>query len=274
MIAAAPLRISSRRLEAFLDAVPPDIGTAWELSMYFEFDQAKTVAGIAGWLGPPSGLRILDCACGSGFPALGLIAEGYDVTCTDGSELMLEHFHRNARLAGLGVRAQQMLWEELPDRYAGEFDVVLNRGCGNYRYAGVWDGGGLASRTAMTRAIGQWVACIRPGGRFYVDIPRDEYLTAAEITRRPVLLIGAHTAELAERITVDPRSGIRTWTVWLTLDGVRYEFERRAHHIRHEELVSILTGCGLAEVGQVDIPGEYYDIFCAIRPESRPGGHS
>src|SRR5664279_5947955 len=82
------LRIRDRHLEAFLDAGPPDIGTVWELCMYFEFDRAKTVDGIAEWLGPPSGLRVLDCACGSGFPALGLIAKGYDVTCTDGSELM------------------------------------------------------------------------------------------------------------------------------------------------------------------------------------------
>jgi SAM-dependent methyltransferase len=276
MTAASPLRISSRRLEAFLDAGPPDIGTVWELCMYFEFDQAKTIDGIADWLGPPQGLRVLDCACGSGFPALGLIAKGYDVTCTDGSGLMLEHFRRNARLEGLDVQAHQMLWEELPGRYAGTFDVVLNRGCGNYRYAAAWDDGGLASRAAMAHAIGQWVACIRPGGRFYVDIPREDPPASAppEITRHPVLLIGNHTVELAERIAVDPESGIRTWTIWLTLDGVGYEFERRAHHIRHEELAGILTGCGLLDVCQIDIPGEYYDIFCAIRPEERQEGRS
>jgi len=268
------LRIRDGHLEAFLDAGPPDIGTVWELCMYFEFDRAKTVDGIAEWLGPPPGPRVLDCACGSGFPALGLIAKGYDVTCTDGSELMLAHFRRNARLEGLDVRPQQMLWEELPDRYAGQFDVVLNRGCGNYRYAGAWDGCGLASRQEMARAISQWVACVRPGGRFYVDIPREEDpgATHSPITHRPLMLIGDHAVELSERIAVDPTSDIRTWTTWLSLDGVDYEFERRAHHIRHEELRDILTGCELVDVRQIDIPGEYYDVFCATRPEDREEG--
>lgn len=278
MTGSSPLRVSNRRLEAFLDAGPPDIGTVWELCMYFEFDQPKTVDGIAEWLGPPPSLRVLDCACGSGFPALGLIAKGYDVTCTDGSEIMLKHFRRNARLEGLDVQPHQLRWEELPLRYAGQFDVVLNRGCGNYRYAGVWDGGGLASRQAMAHAIRQWAACIRPGGRLYIDIPRetDEPPASAppEITRCPALLVGEHTVELAERIAVDPGSGIRTWTTWLTLDGAGYEFERRAHHIRHKELVAILIGCGLVDVHQIDIPGEYYDVFCATRPEGRQEGRS
>lgn len=268
-------RIRNRRLEAFLDAGPPDIGTVWELCMYFEFDEAKTVEGIAGWLGPPQGLRVLDCACGSGFPALGLIAKGYDVTCTDGSGLMLDHFRRNARLQGLDVTPQQLLWEELPQRYAGQFDVVLNRGCGNYRYAGAWDGDGLASRAAMAEAIGQWVACIRPGGRFYVDITPDQEATAGpEVTRRPPLLIGRHTVELSEQITIDPVSRIRTWTTWLVLDGVSYTFQRRAHHIRHKDLFAILIACGLVDVRQVDIPGEHYEIFCAVRPESSQEGRS
>jgi SAM-dependent methyltransferase len=270
------IRISDRRLEACLDVGPPDIGTVWELCMYFEFDQAKTLDGIAEWLGPPSGSRVLDCACGSGFPALGLIARGYDVTCTDGSELMLGHFRRNARLQGLSVTPQRVLWQDLPTRYAGRFDVVLNRGGGNYRYAGAWDRGGLASRSAMAEAIGQWVACVRPGGRFYIDIPPEEPATGAppEITCRPALLIGRHTAELSERIAVDPVSRIRTWTTWLVLDGVRYTFERRAHHIRHKELFAMLIGCGLVEVRQIDVPGEHYDIFCAVRPARPQEGRS
>jgi SAM-dependent methyltransferase len=265
---AESINVPDARLRACLEDGPPDIGTVWELCMYFEFRREETADGIAEWLGPADGLRILDCACGSGFPAIELTRRGYDVTCTDGSDMMLRHFRRNARLDGVDLEPERVLWEDLPARHGEQFDVVLNRGCGNYRYAGVWDGGGLADRRAMVDAIGEWVACVRPGGRFYVDIPRDVGPAEArpEVTEHPTMLIGDHTVHLAELITIDPGTGIRTWHTWLTVDGACHEFERRAHHIRHRELVDILTNLGMADVHQVDIRGEYYDIYCAIRP--------
>jgi SAM-dependent methyltransferase len=260
--------VDDARLRALLDSGPPDIGTVWELCMLFEFSWEETADGIAEWLGPPEGQRILDCACGSGFPALGLIRRGYDVTCTDGSELMLAHFRRNARVMGVSAEPERVLWHELPGRYGQQFDVVMNRGGGNYRYAGVWDRGGLADRAAMAEAIAQWVACVRPGGRFYIDITRAGDPAEAEphVVSHPRLLVGDHEVDITERIDIDPVMGIRTWHTWLTVGGILHEFERRAHHIRHEELVAILVDCGLVDVHPVDVRGEYYDVFSAIRP--------
>ncbi|GHC99508.1 hypothetical protein GCM10010313_09700 [Streptomyces violarus] len=259
--------VSDARIEAALDAGDPDIGTLWELCMLFEFDREETADGIAKWLGPAEGLRILDCACGSGFPALELIRRGYDVTCTDGSELMLTHFRRNARLEGLDVRPELMLWEDLPRRHAEGFDVVMNRGGGNYIYAGAWDDEGLADQAAMAEAIGQWVACVRPGGRFYVDITR-----AADLERRedqsvvhPTLLIGQHTVDIAETISIDRSTGIRTWSSTLTVDGTPWEFQRRSRYLRHDQLIEILKGCGLADVRKTPVAGEYYDIYTGVR---------
>lgn len=263
-----PVEVTDARLRACLDDGPPDIGTVWELCMYFEFRREETADGIADWLGAAGGLRILDCACGSGFPAIELKRRGYDISCTDGSEMMLSHFRRNARLDGVDLEPKRVLWKDLPGCYGGQFDVVMNRGGGNYRYAGVWDGGGLADRQAMAEAIGQWVACVRPGGRFYVDITRDEgpVDAPAEVTEHPTMLIGDHIVDLTERIAIDPGTGIRTWHTWLTVDGTSHEFERRAHHIRRRELIDILTNLGLVDVHQVEIRGEYYDVYCATRP--------
>ena len=262
------IEVDDPRLAAFFDAGQPDIGTVWELCMFFEFDREETVRCIADWIGPPQGVRVLDCACGSGFPALGLAALGYDVTCTDGSRLMLGHFARNARLDGLDLTGLRVPWHELPGRFGGRFDVVLNRGGGNYRYAGVWDRGGLADRTAMAEAIEQWVACLRPGGRLYVDIPPDPGADSVSdsTTQHPTLLLGGHVVDLVERITVEPPTGIRTWHTWLTVDGGTHEFERRAFHIVADELVGILTACGLEDVHVVDVPGEFYDVFCGRKP--------
>lgn len=261
--------VSDARLTACLEAGPPDIGTLWEFCMYFEFDREVTADGIAAWLGPPDGLRVLDCACGSGFPALELSRRGYALTCTDGSKTMLTHFRRNARIDGLDLDAELVLWEDLPRRYSGSFDVVMNRGGGNYIYAGAWDEEGLAKRSAMSDALGQWVACLRPGGRFYVDITRAADLERLEpsVANHPTMLVGDHVVDLAEEISIDRDTTIRTWHGVLTVDGQEYEFRRRCRPLQHAELIDILTSHGLVNVRKTPINGEYYDVYTATRPQ-------
>jgi hypothetical protein len=100
-----PLLVMDERVIACLDGAPPDIGALWELCVYLEWDREETVEGITAWLGPPEQVRIRDCACGSGFPAIDLARRGYDMTCSDGSGLMLDHFRRHARRAGVTLDA-------------------------------------------------------------------------------------------------------------------------------------------------------------------------
>lgn len=265
--AGAAIRVTDARLLACVEDGEPDIGTLWELCMFFEFDRERTADGIAAWLGPVEGQRILDCACGSGFPALELIQRGYDVACTDGSELMLRHFRRNAELAGLDVRAERLFWEELPAHHGDSFDVVMNRGGGNYIYAGVWDDEGLATQDAMAEAIGYWIACVRPGGRFYVDITRAEDLARSEPQHvvHPTMLLGEHRVDITEQIEIDRSTGIRVWHSDLVIDGSPHEFQRRCRFISHDQLVGILHDAGLTDVRKTPVTGEYYDIYTAVR---------
>lgn len=260
--------VSDPRLAACLEAGPPDIGTLWEFCMYFEFDREVTAEGIAAWLGPPDGLRVLDCACGSGFPALELTRRGYDLTCTDGSEAMLAHFRRNASVNEVDLDAELVLWEDLPRRYGSTFDVVMNRGGASYIYAGAWDEEGLAERSAMSEALGQFAACLRPGGRFYVDITRAADLERIEpsVAVHPTMLVGDHVVNVAEEIGINRDTMIRTWHGVLTVDGQEYEFRRHCRPLQHSDLIDILTGFGLVNVRKTPINGEYYDVYTATRP--------
>ncbi|TDC81662.1 class I SAM-dependent methyltransferase [Micromonospora sp. KC606] len=266
--AANEIVVTDRRLLACLEDGQPDIGTLWELCMYFEFDREETADGIAAWLGEPRGQRILDCACGSGFPALELIRRGYDVTCTDGSEMMLRHFRRNARIEGLDIKPVLLDWADLPGRYDREFDVVINRGGGNYIYAGVWEEEGLAAESAMAEAIGQWAACVRPGGRLYVDTTRAQDLdrTEPQIVRHPTMVIGDHRVDIVEQVSIDRVRRRRAWESELTVDGVRTNFRRRSHYIRHEQLLAALRDLGLEGIRREPIRGEFYDVYTATRP--------
>jgi SAM-dependent methyltransferase len=261
--------VNDERLLSCLAEKPPNIGVLWEICAYFEWsDRAETVDNITSWLGPSDGLKVLDCACGSGFPAIDLAFRGYDVTCSDGSPLMLEHFRRNALREGVGIQPAQVRWEELSAHHGeAAFDVVMCRGC-SLLYAGTWDDDQPPDRTLLTGAIQEFVACIRPGGRLYVDTSSAESLRAREPqwTRRPRFTVGTHSVELREVVTNDPDRGIRIWQSWLDIDGVTYEFERRSHYLPHDQLVDLLAGAGLVDIQQEQMKSEHYQVFTGKRP--------
>lgn len=263
------LGVTKNRLLSCLDGGPVDIGTLWEICAHFEWEmREKTVDGIATWLGPPDGMTVLDCACGSGFPALDLARRGYDIACSDGSEIMLAHFRRNAAVAGVDLEPAQVLWDDLTAHYREPFDVVMCRGGGSFLYAGTWDHDAPPDPGALMDVFGQFVACVRPGGRLYVDIMHADDLARVgplEV-RHPTLTVGSHTIDLTEVTTNHPDRGIRTWHSTLVLDGEPYEFDRRSQYLRHDELAAMLADAGLADVRAEAVPGEHYQVFTGRRP--------
>jgi SAM-dependent methyltransferase len=251
------------------DFATPDVGTLWDLCLSSEYDRDKVVRGIADWLGPPEGLRVLDAACGSGFPALDLHRLGYEVACSDGSDFMLERFARNARAAGIAIEPTQALWEELDGLYAGQFDAVLCRGC-SLVYAGTFEDDADPDRSALEASVKSLAACLRPGGRFYTDCPREEALQQDDSgwMKHVPRTIDGHHVEVEERLVADRDAGIRRWSVQLRIDDATYEFKRRSHLLPHPEFAAMLEAAGgLEDVGQVDVAGERYAVFVGHRPE-------
>lgn len=255
------------RLGAALADGEPDIGTLWEFCAFFEWeDRRTTVDGICGWLGSPRGLRILDCACGSGFPAIELAQRGYDITCSDGSTTMLRHFRRNVARAGLAIESDHVRWEHLAGRHRSAFDVVMCRGA-SFPYAGTWDRDAEPDRAALTASMEQFATVLRPGGRLYVDTTHADDLARVgpQINRFPSLVVAGHAVEVVEVITNQPHLGIRVWHTFLTVDGITHEFQRRSHYLRPNELVDLLTAAGLVDVRAEEIPGEHYQVYSAVR---------
>jgi SAM-dependent methyltransferase len=246
-----------------------EVGSAWDLCLSAEYDQGEVVAGIADWLGSPEGLRVLDCACGSGFPALALRLRGYELTCTDGSPFMLERFRRKARAAGVALEPQQVRWEQLGALYPAAFDVVLCRGC-SLIYADTWDTDADPDRAVLVRAVENFVQCLRPGGRLYVDTTREEdlYGEYPQIEEHPARTIDGHTVQWREYLTADIQAGVRTWQVSLSVDGNSTSFERKSQFVPHDEFRRLLCDTGLENVGRVEIPGERYAVFVGRAPEA------
>lgn len=251
------------------DTQSPDIGALWEICSYYEWEnREKTVDSISAWLGAPGSVRLLDCACGSGFPAIDLAARGYDVTCSDGSARMLELFHRNAAERGVDLRADLVRWEELSGHHGtAAFDVVMCRGC-SLLYAGTWDADARPNRKVLVDALRQFVACVRPCGRLYIDTARGDDLDRRDALWSPVreLRVDSHHLELREVVVNRPNESTRMWRSWLTIDGVTHEFARSSHYLRTEELIELLGEAGLSDVHREHIEGEHYEVIVGRRP--------
>jgi SAM-dependent methyltransferase len=248
------------------DLLAPEVGTVWDLCLSAEYDRERLVLGLAEWLGAPDGQQILDCACGTGFPALDLHRLGYNLTCTDGSPLMLERFRTKAKAADIALKPLRARWEELDQLYPARFDVVMCRGC-SFIYAGTWDSEAEPDWSALECSVKSFVGCLRPGGRMYLDTTQEEDLlvTDPQWTEHPPRTIDGHRIDLAERVVSDPDAGVRRWMVQLGIDGVTYDFERKSHYLPHAELTSMLRSAGLEDVGRIDVTGERYAVFAGLK---------
>ena len=109
----------------------------------------------------PPGASILDCACGIGSEAIALARRGYRVRGSDASSGLVERARARSTEAGLDVRFVACLWEELPERFAGErFDLVLCLG-NSISHS--------PDRETMLKSLGAMREVLKDGGTLVVD---------------------------------------------------------------------------------------------------------
>jgi SAM-dependent methyltransferase len=245
----------------------PEVGTVWDLCLSAEFDRERLVKGLAEWLGSPGDQQVLDCACGTGFPSLDLCQLGYDLTCTDASPLMLNRFRIKAETKGVQLRPVQARWEELGGLYPERFDVVMCRGS-SFIYAGTWDSDADPDWSALEASVKSFAACLRPGGRLYIDTTQEEDLLYEDPKWEvhPTRTIDGRQVDLRERVVTDRAAGVRRWLAELSIDGDSFDFERKSHYLPHAELMTMLGEAGLDGVGRTEVTGERYAVFSGHRP--------
>jgi SAM-dependent methyltransferase len=244
----------------------PNVGTVWDLCLSVEYDREALVRDIAAWIGSPDGQEVLDCACGSGFPALDLHRLGYSVTCTDGSPMMLERFRVVAAAADVPLTATEALWEEVGGLYPEQFDAVICRGC-SLLYAGTFDDDVDPDRGAVERSLASFAASLRPGGRVYVDVPHERDLVAdSGWMEHPSRTIDGHQVELRERLTADPETRLRRWSVEMSIDDASLQLERSSHYMPHADMIAMLEQAGFEDVAVTELPSERYAVITGCKP--------
>jgi SAM-dependent methyltransferase len=201
--------------------------------------------------------RILDCSCGTGTLAIPLAKRGFEVSGSDASQGMVEQTMRAARNAGLSIPLHCCTWEELPNHFAGPFDLIfcLGNSIGHAR-----------GRDGMLRSLQGMRAVLKPGGKLVLDSRDWEQIRKEKIRFTPYpqwreragqrclpLYIwnfperfeDAHTIEVVLLFDSGGNVSLRSYTI------VYYPF-------RYEELVERLRCAGFSAIYRFgECEGEY-----------------
>jgi glycine/sarcosine N-methyltransferase len=214
----------------------------------------------------PPGARVLDSACGIGADAMALARDGFTVTASDASASMVEQARRRARQSGVEMEVTQSLWQDLPQRVAGPFDLILCLGNAIVH---------TATRPSMIASLAGMKQVLGPDGTVVIDSRNWERLHQT----RPRIVPGRRLIE---------RRGIRCTSlyIWTIPDDFSAPFRaeivllfadpssaltHRRYVIdftpfRHADLEDAMHAAGLTVVGDTYQPDNpFYAVAAAPR---------
>jgi len=241
----------------------------WEITLQFLYDK-QYIESLVAFLREQQIQSILDCACGTGFPAIELKKAGFDLYCTDGSEAMIRQFRHNLEKEKLDIPNQVSDWPNL-GKLDRKFDAVLCRG-NSFIYVDSWDEGTKLNPQnflshGLTALQGMY-SVLNEGGLLYIDMPSKK-----EHESGPVLdenlgerLINGQMTKLAWHVTHDWDKRVRVVHSERLVDNEKFEHDYYSFLLKHEELQLLLRQVGFDKVSPLTLGGENgYDIYITKR---------
>jgi ubiquinone/menaquinone biosynthesis C-methylase UbiE len=246
-----------------------NIADLWEICIRFMWDETF-VTGVHKFLKSHNVKTVLDVAGGTGFPCIGLKKMGCDITYSDGSRLMFDHFKSNLEKSGIGMLQHNSNWLELTKQIPERFDALLCRG-NSLVYVDSWDQNRLSDVTIenIRKALAEFYKMLNRQGLLYVDITNKKEFNQPQY---PVIeefgekIIDGKKVKLRWELIHDFKHRLRTWKSILLIDGKRHEFTYLSYLLTHEELIDLLKQVGFRKVKETEIDGEdRYNVFVAYK---------
>ncbi len=173
--------------------------------------------------------RVLDAATGTGYHAVILREEGFDVTAVDGAEEMIRKTNENARRRGVDLPAIVSDWRELSDNVEGGFDAIV---CLGNSFTHLFDMDDRVTTMAEFRKV------LKPGGLLIIDQRNyDRILDEGFSTKHQYYYVG---------------TGVTAAPIEIDAEAVKFEYsfpDGAKHHltmypIRQKMLTDLITGAG------------------------------
>ena len=191
---------------------------------------------------------VLDIACGTGYHAVTLKADGFQVTAADGAPNMLLQTRQNALRFGIeDLRIVEAEWTRLADSFAGErFDAVI---CLGNAFTHLFD------EEDRVRALSQVYGLLNQDGIAIIDQRNyDAILDNGFSSKHRSYYLGEKVEVRPEELSAD-------------LVKMRYEYDDGEVHflticpIRQDYVTSLLLGAGFRSVKRYGDFAENYDLY-------------
>lgn len=226
-----------------------------ELCDYYQavvYDRGGLADELSRLLPGEAGATILDCACGTGLPAVDLRARGFEITCSDGDPGMLRQFRRNAKRREVSDDCVLAKWNELPNAIPHQYDYVMCRG-NSLIYATSW--GEIGQPPATTEQLVESLigisAQVATGGTLHIDLPSESPLP--EVTYPEAEVWGSPVRVTESVVTHNAR---RTWHQEIAVGSQTYRFTTNSASLSPDTLCQMLRGLGFEQIRPVVLRGE------------------
>lgn len=207
--------------------------------------------------------KILDCACGTGNPLIGLAKLGYEVVGTDISEGMLKQARENARTANVpDIRFLQINLLDLSKDISEKFDCVLCRG-NSLSHLLPED---------FERALKNMYDVLNKGGICYVDTRRWEEI----VRNKPRCEWMSHTTsedgDVLSFYLYDYAKDFRIYNIHVLClketnedhTSITHEKHKiKGYYVFEEDLIQIMKKAGFSKVTRINVEGElsHLDVY-------------
>ena len=212
---------------------------------------------------------ILDCAGGTGFPAIEFKQLGLNISYSDGSPEMLAFFNAKRFDAKLTIPTYLSSWQQLPQRVPYTYDAVLCRGNSLVFVGAYMDDAPLSRESAldmMREAIQGMFSKVADSGFLYIDLPKPEKAKPEQ----PYTHTGTDSLTFKVKTTVsyNPDTQLRTTSDLITnlLSNSETTIVAHTYPINEEELFEILLSAGFQRVEKSPLKEAFFiDAYMAFK---------
>jgi SAM-dependent methyltransferase len=260
--------IKPKKTFFFNSSIPKDnVVDLWSVSLEFLYGE-EYINNLIDFFNSKKIRSILDCACGIGFPSIGLKKAGFDVFCSDGSKQMIVKFEEKCKAEKIKIPHQILRWDEL-DKLLQKFDAVLCRG-NSLIYVDSWDSYSNLEKTFdhIKNVLKKMYQKVNSGGILYVDLTsQTEYDNGPELLENfGEKFVNGEKTSLLWRVKHYWRDRKRIVHSERRINGVTYEYDYYSFLLKNEELIKLLKEVGFLKVEPIKISGENgYDIFICTK---------
>jgi SAM-dependent methyltransferase len=219
-------------------------------------------------------LKILDTACGTGFPTIDLYKRGFEnITCADASSESLVMLKERFKNVGMPVLpTERATWQEHHPSFEGKFNAVVNID-NSLVYMDAWSEeqqmaeGREGVLQRLEAPVRNFYRYLQPNGKAVIGMAKtlDPELKARTVPLGEGVHDGHHV-KVDWQLEYDWQKRHRNWTIETQIDGApQPKVSYKSYIITRAEFTSVLEKVGFKNIRVLEDPGGgvYDDIFVA-----------